>query len=299
MRKLILGLLPFMFWACSDKKPNTENLDAEFEAQQETSAPEVSQDVIEGIIQQIPSPLEISFLLKDQGVKYNNEFLNDPKATSNYNSDFQKAINLGIYGTDLGYTNIYEQNQDAIYYLQSIQKLSEGLNIGQFFNFKEIKRLATNSSNLDSLLLTTTKNFNSINAYLQQKKRANLSVLLLTGGWLEALHITTKVAESDVSNQGLIDKIGEQKIILDQVKLLLDFYKTSDPNIGQLRKDFEPLIEAFNQVEFIYTYHEPEMKEVDGEMVIIDNSTTEIKITPEILAKIGSETQKIRANVTK
>ncbi|BDC99625.1 hypothetical protein [Persicobacter psychrovividus] len=299
MKKLLLGLLPFLFWACSEEKPNTKDLDAEFEAQQTTSAPSVSQEAISGIIQQIPSPLEISFLLKDQGIKYDNQFLNDPKAISNYNSDFQKAINLGIYGADLGYTNIYEQNQDAVYYLQSIQKLSEGLNIGQFFNFQEIRRLATNSSNLDSLLLTTTRNYNSINEYLQKKQRANLSVLLLTGGWLEALHITTQVAQQNPSNQGLVDKIGEQKLVLDQVKLLLDFYKNSDPNIGQLRKDFEPLVQAFNKVDFIYTYKEPEMKEVDGEMVIIDNSTTEIKITPEILEEIKSETTKIRSIVTK
>ena len=79
-----------------------------------------------------------------------------------------------MYGTDLGYTNIYEQNQDGVKYMASIKELADGLNIGQFFDIETIGRLATNSKNLDSLLLITTQNFNSINHYLQTQNRSNL-----------------------------------------------------------------------------------------------------------------------------
>ena len=64
--------------------------------------------------------------------------LNSSDNLSKYNSNYQKALNLGIYGTDLGYTNIYEQNQDGIKYLSSIKSLAEGLNIGQFFDILTI-----------------------------------------------------------------------------------------------------------------------------------------------------------------
>ena len=107
-------------------------------------------------------------MLKDAGTQYDYSLLNEPANSSNYNSNFNKAINLGIYGTDLGYANIYEENQDAIQYLNSIKGLANDLSIGQFFDFTTIARLATNSKNLDSLLLITTQNFNSINSYLHQ-----------------------------------------------------------------------------------------------------------------------------------
>jgi hypothetical protein len=48
--------------------------------------------------------------------------------------------------------------------------LANDLSIGQFFDFTTIAKLATNSKNLDSLLLITTQNFNSINSYLQENK---------------------------------------------------------------------------------------------------------------------------------
>ena len=66
------------------------------------------------MLQQIPSPLEISVLLKESGTKYDHDLLNSPDNLASYNSNYKKALNLGIFGTDLGYTNIYEQNQDGI-----------------------------------------------------------------------------------------------------------------------------------------------------------------------------------------
>ena len=96
--------------------------------------PTISEAVIGDILQQIPSPLEISVLLKESGKKYNVGYLNSADNLSKYNSNYKKALNLGIYGTDLGYTNIYEQNQDGLKYMTTIKSLADGLNIGQFFD---------------------------------------------------------------------------------------------------------------------------------------------------------------------
>ncbi|MFM7856401.1 MAG: hypothetical protein ACKO96_31895, partial [Flammeovirgaceae bacterium] len=82
-----------------------------------TNGPTIDEEVISGILQQIPSPLEISVLLKESGTKYNVGLLNVAENKSKYNSNFKKALNLGVYGTDLGYTNIYEKNEDGVKYL--------------------------------------------------------------------------------------------------------------------------------------------------------------------------------------
>ena len=100
--------------ACgSGKKPDEQAfLDGLDSAK--TEGPTISEEVIGEILQQIPSPLEISMLLKESGKKYNASYLNPAENRSKYNSNYQKALNLGVYGTDLGYTNIYEQNQDGV-----------------------------------------------------------------------------------------------------------------------------------------------------------------------------------------
>lgn len=296
MRNLFFGLAVLFLWSCGGNKPD-ESAYLEQADSTEVSSPPISEEVISSIIQQIPSPLEISVLLKESGTDYNQAFLNDPDNRSAYNSNFQKALNLGIYGTDLGYTNIYEKSGDGLEYMEAIKNLADELNIGQFFDIKTIGRLATNSKNLDSLLLITTQNFNAINAHLQEQNRSNLSVLLLTGGWLEAMHITCQVAGKNPDNMALRETIGEQKIILDNISILLNFYKESDPNVADLLTRIKDLEEAYEQVDIVHTYEESSYEIVDGVMVIKDNSSSEIKITDEQVAQIRNIVSSIRKDV--
>src|SRR5690606_35214014 len=151
-------------------------------------------------------------------------------------------------------------------------------------DFTAISRLASNSKNLDSLLLITTQNFNSINSYLQNQERANLSILILTGGWLEALHISNKVLEKNIQNQELREKVGEQKIILENIMLLLSFYEKTDPNISDLKEKMNQLQEEFKKIEIAYTYEESTFEEVNGVLMIKDNSSSTIHITDENIA---------------
>jgi hypothetical protein len=295
MKLLPIGLIALFLTACgSGKKPDEQAFLNSLDSAK--SGPSIDEEVINSILQQIPSPLEISVLLKESGTKYNPAILNTAENLSKYNSNYKKALNLGVYGTDLGYTNIYEQNQDGIKYLTSIKSLADGLNIGQFFDIETIGRLATNSKNLDSLLLITTQNFNSINHYLQTQSRANLSVLLLIGGWVEAMQITCQVAAKDLKNKELQEKIGEQKIILEQIVLLLSFYK-DDSNMASLLKDMEELKVAFDKINITYTYKESTMKIVDGVAVIEDNSTTTINITEQDVEAIRVLTNSIRNKI--
>jgi len=298
MRILLFVVVVSIAFACNSSKKQDEQAFLEsLDSTAVEKGPAVSEEVINSIIQQIPSPLEISVLLKESGTKYDRSLLNSPDNISKYNSNYRKALNLGIYGTDLGYTNIYEQNQDGLDFMTAIKELADGLSIGQFFDIETIGRLATNSKNLDSLLLITTKNFNSINSYLQEQDRANLSVLLLTGGWMEAMHITCQVSAKDPTNKELQEKIGEQKIILENIVLLLSYYKDVDQNMASLLVDMKKLQKEYQKVEIVKTYKESTFEIVDGVMVIKDNSSSEIKITDENIENIKNIVSSVRKKV--
>ncbi|HNP94560.1 MAG TPA: hypothetical protein PKJ63_02995 [Cyclobacteriaceae bacterium] len=296
MRVLIVVLVATILVSCGPgKKPD----EAAFENSLDSAMNEdagIDQEVIGSILDQIPSPLEISVLLKESGTKYDKALLNSPDNLPKYNTNYKMALNLGIYGTDLGYTNIFEQNQDGIKYLSSIKSLANELNIGQFFDIETIGRLASNSKNLDSLLLITTQNFNAINHYLQAQNRSNLSVLLLTGGWLEAMQVTCQVAAKNPTHKELQEKIGEQKITLEQILLLYSFYP-NDENMASLLTDLKELEAAFQEINITYTYKESTMEVVNGVAVIKDNSTTTINITPEDVKNIMTVTNTIRSKI--
>lgn len=297
MRNITFAVALIFLAACGSGNKQDEQAFLESLDSTAVEGPEISEEVISSVLQQIPSPLEISVLLKESGTKYDKQLLNNADNISKYNSNYHKALNLGIYGTDLGYTNIYEQNQDGLDYMSSIKDLADGLSIGQFFDIETIGRLATNSKNLDSLLLITTQNFNSINQYLQEQGRANLSVLLLAGGWLEAMHITCQVAASDPANKELQETIGSQKIILENIVLLLSFYQQVDQNMASLLKDMQQLQAEYETIEIVTTYEESTFEIVDGVMVIKDNSSSEIKITDQNIVNIKNLIGSIRSKV--
>lgn len=296
MRLIAIGIVVFLLGSCSSGKKPDEQAFFESLDSTNTSGPGVDEEVINSILEQIPSPIEISMLLKESGSKYNEAILNSSNNLPKYNSNYKKALNLGVYGTDLGYTNIFGRNQDGIKYITSIKSLADELNIGQFFDIGTIGRLATNSKNLDSLLLITTMNFNQINHYLQSQSRDNLSVLLLTGGWLEAMQITCQTAAKNPDSAELKETIGEQKIILEQIMLLFTFYQ-GDENMASLSTDLDLLKKAYDKININYTYKESTMEIVNGVAVIKDNSTTTIDITKENVEEIKNIINEIRTKV--
>jgi hypothetical protein len=296
MRIPIAGLLLVLFTACSSPNKSEEQALAEALESTELEDEVISSEVTE-VLNRIPSPLEISVLLKESGRKYDGSFLNSPDNRSRYNTNYKRALNLGIYGTDLGYTNIYEQNQDGIKYMATIKDLANDLNIGQFFEMETIGRLVSNSQNLDSLLLITTQNFNTINHYLQTQNRSHLSVLFLTGGWLEALHITCEVAKVNPGNAQLQETIGGQKIILENILHLLSFYKDNDPNMAALLTDMEQLQQSFEKVTITTIYKPSTFEVIDGVMVVKDNSSSTIGITQQDISNIRATTENIRTKI--
>lgn len=294
MKKLLILAVAVAFLGCGGKKTDDQAFQAEMDSAK--NVPKIDEELVNGILQQIPSPLEISSILKESGSKYEAGILNSDNNLPKYNNNFSKALNLGVFGTDLGYTNIYEQSKDGIKFLAAIKSLANDLNIGQFFDIETIGRLASNSKNLDSLLLITTQNFNDINTYLQNQSRSQISVLLLTGGWVEAMQIVCQVAVKNPANKELAEKIGEQQIILEQLVLIFDLFK-DDPNMASLLKDLNDLKTAYAGIEIV-TIHKPStMKIVDGVAVITDNSSTTINITPENVKQITQIVNTLRTKI--
>lgn len=256
----------------------------------------VPHEIVGRILQSIPSHVETSSLIKESGGTYNKSLLNaTDTCKKNYHNGFEKAINLGIYGTDLGYVSIYKQNNDAMAYLTCIQSLAEELKIEQFFDYNTFKRLASNTHNMDSLLYLTITNFENINNFLYQQKRSEQSALILTGGWLEALYISCQVAKEN-KNERLKEKIAEQKIVLDQLIVLLSNY-LDDENIKVLDADLKKLQTVYSNIKVINKYKESVMEEINGVYVMNDKSESSIEVTDVQIEEIGRITESIRKNI--
>ena len=279
--------------ACNSPKNRDETAGHDTLEGTDIPQPKISDEQISGIINQIPAPIELSAMLKRSGASFDRDYLNDPENYSYYNTSFEQALNLGTYGADLGYSNLYEENQQSILYVGAIKELVDELRIGQFFNFNTIERLAEHRD-LDSLILITTQDFNEVNEYFQEQQRSGLSVLMIAGGWIEALYIANQVYNNNPENTALRETIAEQKIVLERIIELLEQFQGSSDDFDDLYRDMASLMKVYQDVNIETAAGEPSSEEKDGVLVTRDNSSTTVNISEETLRQIQAISAKIR-----
>ncbi len=242
----------------------------------------------------IPSPIQTALLIKKSGYNYNKAVLNAADNYSHYDTKYKKALNLGIYGADLGYISLYDQSQDAISYLASIQKLATDIGVADVFSPGLAKRFSTNMGNHDSLLSMVSEAFRKSDAYFKDNRQGDVSSLILVGGWIESLYFAVK-ADGQNNQKDVVRRIAEQKISLQNLIKMLSAYN-SKPEYADLVKKLTDLSAVFDNVEFVYNYVAPTV-DVNSKTTSI-NSTSEVKISPEQLKDITDKIEAIRNQIT-
>lgn len=253
---------------------------------------EVTEEALVDIVANIASPVEMAALMNRLGVPFSKEYLASTRSVNALNTNFQMAYKLGIFGADLGYLNMYEKASSAVEYISTIKTLADGLGVGQFFDYTTLKRLATNNQNLDSLMFLSVHSYNEIDTYLRDTHRSYLSSLMITGLWIEGLFLATQVA-SEYPHPDISERIGEQKIILNDLLNVLNLYK-ENPSFNELIQDFETLNVEFEKISITYEMGEPEIIEKNGKLIFIQNEKSIVEISEEQLNGIIEETKKVR-----
>ncbi len=255
----------------------------------------LEEEVTADIIENLASPVEIADLLNRLSIPFSMQYLYPAKNVSGLVTDVQKAYGLGLYGADLGYQAMYGKNTQILDYISNIKMLSEDLKIGQFFDFKTLKRLSSSKSNLDSLMFLAVRSFNDIDKYLRQQHRGEISAMIITGLWLEGMYLATEV-QQDHPKPELKERIGEQKLILEDLLTLLNRYK-DNKEIQDLLQKLTPLQKMYGKVKITVTPGEPETVEKDGRLVIIQHEESNVEYSDALLNKITGQFKKLRDGI--
>jgi hypothetical protein len=258
-----------------------------------TDAEQLSDEALDDISRNISSPVEIADILRKMNVPFSTGYLASSIDAGRISTSFGMALKLGILGADLGYLNMYEKTGTAIDVLSSIKKLADGINVGQFFDFETIKRLSLNRSNLDSLFLLSNNSYNQIDKFLREKGRGQLSALMLTGVWIEGQYLASQVLRQHPDTT-LRNRVGEQKVILNDLIMLLAPYCNSGQEYRELCQNMQEIRELYRDVKITYTVGEPVMMEKDGALVVVQTDQSKVEMTDDQLKAITDTSQKIR-----
>lgn len=286
----IIGLSLSLLTSCGGSNDGKEKVD------KEVLDPNSSLNTnFDGKIFSIPSPVQTALLIKEINLPFNQDLLNPIKSASTYSTEYKQALNLGIYGTDLGYSALYKQKSVSLKYLSVVEKLTGELGLEGAFDKKFMSRFEKNSDNQDSMMVIVSDAFRKADNYLKNSNRKATSALILTGGWVESLHYACQLNKTK-SNQKIISRIGEQQQTLNTIIEILEEYNKKGSN-DNLISELKDLRTSFDKVVIDYQYVAPKTDAKTKTTTLNHNIT--VKIDAATLEQIALKVAQIRENIIK
>lgn len=195
----------------------------------------------------IPQPTAVAKELSKEGVSMNNSLLNSPDKASSYSSTFQQAVNMGVYGADLGYLSCYNQTQSVMSYFAQVAKMGSSLGLASVFDQKLATLFQTAADkNKDTLNVLVQSAFERAQKELYSNKKATVGTLIFAGGWVEGLYIATNMVKDEKSakNADLYQRIWDELYAVRYLQQALSDYQKSNTDCANMLNMIKPIIDA-------------------------------------------------------
>jgi hypothetical protein len=230
-------------------------------------------DKAEKLIYPLPTPLEITTMLNKAGASYIIGIANRPENVDKYFRESAKALNLGIYGADLSYSATYGMSQETMNFFLCTKKLRDGLDIQSAENENLANRIETNIDNRDSIYNILTGSFTTTFGYLNNNNKGAVAVLVIAGGWIEGLYLSTELAGMIEKNGDILQGIADQKETLAKLITLMQEYKDN--------QDVADVLKSLSTIKAAYD----ELNTVNNKVKMTTDSFNKIKKEVSILRK--------------
>jgi hypothetical protein len=283
------ALIAISLASCGPSSSDKEKNSTEFEAAKENLP-----DQIEGLMDNMPSPSEIPYLLQATGAEFNESLLNPRSKADQYSSRTDKAaLNLGVYAADIGYLASYDKAQEAIDYLESAKNLADGLGVIGSFDMEVLKQFEDNISKKDSLSRLLDRTIKKTELFLNDDNRNKLSALVITGSFIEGLYISTGLVKSYPKD--LLPTDAKNLVLTPIIRVILEQKKS----VSELIK----MLGVVEQTEPV-TSLAAELKALETEYAALNieeqikNNTASLVLTDKNLVQITTIVEKMRKSIT-
>ena len=208
---------------------------------------DISQNV-KDVVYPLPTPFEMTKMLSTIGVGYNSAILNPVDKAEKYFTERSKAVNLGVYGADVAYAASYDQKQDVKLYLKALKTLVDQLGISIDYNKMLSEEFKEKINNKDTLINIITNTYYDTYKSLKGKGSKELSVMMVTGMWVEVMYVATNISKDSYNNTEIVKLIAKQK---DSYMKLLEILGTmnTDKGIKDLETKFLILKPVYEKVD--------------------------------------------------
>jgi hypothetical protein len=294
----IVLLAALVFTGCGSKG-SKDNKQTTAEQGPPKDLARVQQDIKQAnkIFEALPSPLESAMLIKSAGAPFDKKFLNPVENAKLYTTTKSQALNLGLYTCDLSFASLYDQTQLIIDYMNAAKKMADGLGILDAIDQKTIEHLEENINNKDAILEIISETFLNSNSYLADNDQSAVAAIVLVGGWVEGLYISTQLVDlKNFEGNKLVNTIIDQKLSIQILLNLLDSNK-GHPTVDELITQMKELSTVFDKVKLETG---PVKTEIDpATNTAILKSSAKIDISIDTFKELTAVVAKIRNTFVK
>lgn len=289
---LLIIILLSIFVSCEtdESNDNNSNLDT---TNQNYTGPQML--IISDKVFSVPSPFQASMLIKEKNIPFDPDLMNETENYTKYLTSFKQALNIGVYGANLGNLFLYDQLSQSAEYFSVIKKLSEQVGVINSISESVLDRIDNNSSNRDSMLFIVSEVYRQIDSYLLENDQEEIGALIIAGGWIESIYMLIKIIETD-PDPAIISRIGEQqKPLSNIIELLQPYYEQKSEEFDMFLESLVDLSIVFDAIEATYVYETP-IVDPENKTTIINSSTT-YNISDEELRIISDKIEDIRLSI--
>ena len=241
------------------------------------------------------TPVEVCNIFDRLGLSFNDTIISPSDNCNLYMSSYKAAMNLGVYGVDMGYMKLFGINRQTVSYFNTIRTLSERLNMPDSFLSDAVRGVDPKMNNADSLTSLMTNTYRKIDEHLRHEGSQGTLGLMMMGGWVEAMFLATQLAYDPANpDPAVVQKIAEQKYsLLSLLSFMKNYY--DDPMVVFYTKKLKYLDRWFNSFEIYYRKGDVS---VDTVRQVIKTSGSEMTVTIETLNNIRDYIATLRAEIT-
>ena len=245
LRNLILcmSIILIPLSSCKNTAKNPKKSLVEIEDVRDQIGQEVSD-----FVYPLPASYEVTEMLNRIGIPYMLGTANSVENVNKYFTAKSKAYNIGVYGSDLSYASTYQMTQETMLYLEAITQLGNDLGISSIYNEDLLSGIEESINSKDTLVEIITTTVYDTYDFLHKNGKGDLALLMVAGGWIEAMYLTTNVSANVANNPEIVNIIYAQKASLEKLMEILND-RSEEANIQELIENFAPVTEAYDKVE--------------------------------------------------
>jgi len=192
------------------------------------------------IVYSIPSPNEQYDLLHSLTTALIPTVINPLSNSLNYSTNSKKALNFGVYISDVAYLMRYDQGRSVFLdYVSTLEKLGQDLDITKVYGEELINQVDEEGTDTKRLFKISSENYFSIYDQLIENKKGLELSLILSGSWIETMHILFTSSKKYNESAEVQGYIIDQRLVLENLIGFVESFgedERIDPLMDYLRK---------------------------------------------------------------